>query len=55
MRLMCSLHRNKYRNFKLIQGHHGKQNREEWRGLEKEINWSCNTYMHGNNIRKLPV
>jgi hypothetical protein len=25
---------------------------EDWK---RQIDWGCNTYMHGNNIRKLPV
>jgi hypothetical protein len=29
-----------------------RKSEEDWK---RQINWSYNTYMHGNNSRKLPV
>jgi hypothetical protein len=49
------LYRNEYTNFKLAGAtmRNGLGRSEE--DLKRRINWSCNTHMHGNNTRKLPV
>jgi hypothetical protein len=55
MRLMCSLYRKEYRNFKLAGATMGsglRMSKEEWK---RQINWSCNTHTHENTTRKLPV
>jgi hypothetical protein len=44
--------RNEYRNFKLAMGRRLGRSEEDWK---RGINWRCNTHMHGNNPRKLPV
>jgi hypothetical protein len=52
---MCLLYRNESGNFKLAKvtmwSRLGR-NEEDWK---RQINWSCNTHMNGNNTRKLPV
>jgi hypothetical protein len=53
--VICSLYRNEYRNFKLARATMGSRlgrSEEDWK---RQINWSCNTYMHRNNRRNLPV
>jgi hypothetical protein len=52
MRLMWSLYRSEYRNFKLA----WPPWEAGWGGVKREwlINWSYNTHMHGNKTRKLP-
>jgi hypothetical protein len=49
------LYRNEYRNFQMARATMGsrlKRNKEDWK---RRVSWSCTTYMHGSNTRKLPV
>jgi hypothetical protein len=55
MRLMCSLYRNEYKNFKLSRATIGRRLGRNEEDLRRQINWSYNTYIYGNNTRKLPV
>jgi hypothetical protein len=52
---MCSLYRNESRNFKLAVAIMGKKLRKSEENWKRQISWSCNIHMHGNNTRKLPV
>jgi hypothetical protein len=54
MRLMCSLYRKKYRNFKLARATNRSGLRRSEVDWKKQINWSCSTHIYENNIRKLP-
>jgi hypothetical protein len=55
MRLLCSLYRNDYRNFKLagttMESGLGRSE-ADWK---RQISWCCNTHMNGNSTRKLCV
>jgi hypothetical protein len=49
MSLMCSLYRNEYRNFRLACATMGSGLGRSEEDCKRQINWSCNTHVHGNN------
>jgi hypothetical protein len=52
---MYSLYRNEYRNFELARATIKSGLRRSEKNWKRQINWGCNTYMHENNTRELPV
>jgi hypothetical protein len=55
MRLMCSLYRNEYRNFKLVGATMGSRlwrSEEDWK---RQLIGAVIHILHGNNTRKFPV